>query len=257
MRRGRYRWLAASLLVPSPAFALSPALSAALGNLLNAQLIASLVLIAIAAVWVPQFIRRMVLERELREQLEVESAYTARLTEHYFPDEGASIRRVMTDDQFMSMAQAGGWEVHTGAVFDTEDQGRTAPDRAGYDFDYEFHNTLQGLEMSAPSAPGVELGWNEEDFARENERVAALSQMRHIESLNASAWDEFRDDLRGAIDDELGDAVPEEWVQEEFERRSAELYTFLPAPVFESEPDPLDDPEQEKWASNDYRYAIT
>lgn len=264
MRGGYVFGCALFLVLPAPAWALSPALTAALGNLLNAQLIAALVLTVFVTVWVPRFIRRMVLERELEQQHEVDAAFNARLEEHYFPDEGASIRSAMSDDRFMSVGASSGWA----PLVITDDMVAdglasvaarySGPDPAGYDFYYEFQNRIQAWELSAPGAPGQALGWGPEEFEAEELRVSALNEAYHIDALNASAWEEFRDDIRGAIDDELdGQAVTDEWFQEEFDRRRSELYTFLPAPVFDSDPDPLDDPEQQKWAVDDYRYAIT
>lgn len=217
MTRRGYYWLLV-LVVPAPAWALSPALTNALGQLANAQVVASLVLLAIVTIWVPKFIRQKVLEREFGERV----ADLDREIE--FRGLGQPVMAAaMSDGQFYETAKNAGWQTSYG----TAEADEPGPNPAGYEFADEFQNSIEGLRVSAPNAPGAELGWGPEEFEDEESRREELAQKLHISEISESALDEAEEGS----------------------------YSLLPEPTWEDEPDPMDEPE--RLPSNHYSYAIT
>lgn len=239
VRRGYFCLL---LAIPAPVLAMSPALSAALGSLFNAQLVAGLALVAFMAMWAPRFLKRVMMDQAAIEGniKRLDAANKNSLAEvdrrSGFGETIQSPQKPYLDDvsdaDFHTAMRVAGWSA-VGA----------RPDPAGYDFHYEFRNRIDGLRAMAPSAPGMELGWGPEEFDKEDDRQSKLKNALHIAAVSDAAWQEFHDDVRGELDAELnGQPVTDDWYSQEVLERSTSLVSFLPLPTFEDDPDPLDQP---------------
>jgi hypothetical protein len=179
MARRGYWGLAALLLMPAPAFALSPALSAALGAFVNAQIIASLVLVAVVSIWVPRFIKRALLAQQER----ADAAMFDRYAEATGLGAVSSPVSTVSDEVFTARMVAAGWEGHTGAVFDGTgaDDDPNIKYRRDFASDDEYRDWF--AEQRAANDASIHQDYFNSDAEMPKEWVDRSNELDHLSQL--------------------------------------------------------------------------